>query len=81
LPVVFKKMKEYSFAGNYEKARAEQFKILEINGPMYEEGNPVGVKQVLAQWGICSNHVRLPLAPASEALKAKINAILKKLKD
>ena len=80
LPVVFKKMKEYSLAGNYEKASAEQFKILEINGPMYEEGNPVGVKQVLAQWGICSNHVRLPLAPASEALNAKINAILKKMK-
>ena len=80
LPVVFKKMKEYSFAGNYGKASAEQFKILEINGLMYEEGNPVGVKQVLAELRICSNHVRLPMAPASEGLKTRINSILKKMK-
>jgi 4-hydroxy-tetrahydrodipicolinate synthase len=78
-PVVFKKIKEYAFAGNYGKASAEQFKILEINAPMYEEGNPVGVKQVLAEMGICSNQVRLPLAPASTALKTKISRILDKM--
>ena len=79
LPVIFKKIKEYSFAGNFAKASAELFKILEINGPMYEEGNPVGVKEVLAEMGICSNHVRLPLVPASDALKSKIKLMLKKL--
>jgi 4-hydroxy-tetrahydrodipicolinate synthase len=71
-PVVFKKMKDHSFAGDFAKASQEQFKLLEINGPMYEEGNPVGVKQVMADMGICSNHVRLPLVPASESLKSKI---------
>lgn len=71
-PVVFQKMKEFSFAGDFAKASKEQFKILEINGPMYEEGNPVGVKQLMADMGICGNHVRLPLVEASEALKKKI---------
>lgn len=71
-PVVFQKMKEFSFAGDFAKASREQFKILEINGPMYEEGNPVGVKQVMADMGLCSNNVRLPLVPASEGLKKKI---------
>ncbi len=71
-PIVFKKMKDYAFAGDFTKASQEQFKILEINGPMYEEGNPVGVKQVMADLGICSNNVRLPLVPASEALRKKI---------
>ena len=71
-PVVFQKMKEFSFAGDFGKASREQFKILEINGPMYEEGNPVGVKQVMADMGLCSNNVRLPLVPASEGLKKKI---------
>ncbi len=42
-PQIFKKMKEYAFAGEYEKASQQIFKLLEINGPMYEEGNPVGV--------------------------------------
>lgn len=71
-PVVFQKMKEFSFAGDFAKASKEQFKILEINGPMYEEGNPVGVKQLMANMGLCTNNVRLPLVPASDALKKKI---------
>ncbi len=79
-PQIFKKIKEYVLSGNYAKAKQEQFKILEINGPMYEEGNPVGIKQVLANMGICEPHVRLPLAPASELLKKKIQAIQAKMK-
>lgn len=78
-PVIFKKMKEFAFAGNYSKASQEQFKILEINGPMYEEGNPVGVKQVLQEIGVCSNAVRLPNVPASEGLQKKIKSILDKM--
>jgi len=79
-PVIFKKMKEHAFTGNYDKARQELLKLLEINGPMYEEGNPVGVKQVLQEMGICSNMVRLPLVPASEALQKKIKSALDKMK-
>ena len=78
-PVIFKKMKEYVLAGDYARASDEQFKLLEINGSMYEEGNPVGVKEAMAQMGICSNVVRLPLFPASTALKTKIKAIREKL--
>ncbi len=73
-------MKEFAFAGNYSKASHEQFKILEINGPMYEEGNPVGVKQVLQEMGICSNMVRLPNVPASDGLQKKIKTVLEGMK-
>lgn len=79
-PVVFQKMKEFSFAGDFAKASKEQFKILEINGPMYEEGNPVGVKQLMADMGLCGNHVRLPLVEASEGLKKKIQTASKSVK-
>lgn len=78
-PQIFKKMKEYAQTGNYEKAKDEQFKILEINGLLYEEGNPVGIKQVLANLDICQPYVRLPLAPASESLKKRIQAAQSKL--
>ena len=78
-PVIFKKMKEFAFANNYSKASQEQFKILEINGPMYEEGNPVGVKYVLSEMGVCSDSVRLPNVPASDGLKKKIESILDKM--
>lgn len=78
-PVVFRKMKEMAFTGNYPKASRELFTLLDINGPMYEEGNPVGVKYVLSQLNVCEEHVRLPLVPASEGLKKKINLLLKNL--
>lgn len=76
-PVIFKRMKDYAFAGDFTKASQEQFKLLDINGPMYEEGNPVGVKQLMADMGLCSNHVRLPLVSASENLKKKIKEAAK----
>lgn len=72
LPIPFKKMKAFAFAGNYTKASQYQFSLLEINGPMYEDSNPVGIKQLLSELGVCGNHVRLPLIPASEGLKKKI---------
>lgn len=71
-PEVFRKMKDYSFGGDFKKASEEQFKLLEINGPMYEEGNPVGVKQLMMDMSLCTNDVRLPLVPASEQLRKKI---------
>jgi 4-hydroxy-tetrahydrodipicolinate synthase len=74
-PVIFRKMKDFAFAGNFQKASQEQFKILEINGPMYEEGNPVGVKYVLSKLGICGEAVRQPMAVASANLKTKIDGI------
>ena len=79
-PVIFKKMKEFSFAGNYAKASQEQFKILEINGPMYEEGNPVGVKFVLSELGVCSSTVRLPNVQPSEGLQKRIKSLMEKIK-
>lgn len=79
-PVVFRKIKDHSFAGNYSKASQELFKLLDINGPMYEEGNPVGLKFLLSEMGICSDQVRLPLVPASAGLKKKISGIYQSLK-
>jgi 4-hydroxy-tetrahydrodipicolinate synthase len=74
-PQVFKKMKDYVVVGRYDKAQQEQYKLLDINGSMYEEGNPVGIKQVLSLLDVCEPHVRLPLAPASEGLRKKIKAL------
>jgi 4-hydroxy-tetrahydrodipicolinate synthase len=79
-PVIFRKMKEQSFNRNFGKAAAEQFKILDINGPMYEEGNPVGVKHVMSLKGVCQPFVRLPLVTASFALQKKIEKLYEEIK-
>jgi 4-hydroxy-tetrahydrodipicolinate synthase len=71
-PALFRKMKEYVMAGNFAKASQEQFRLLDINGPMYEEGNPVGLKALLSEIGICNKAVRLPLVSASRSLMDKV---------
>ena len=80
LPIPFKKMKEFAFQGDYTRANAHQFPLLEINGPMYEEANPVGIKQLLKEIGVCGNQVRMPLLPASKSLQMKISSAYKNLK-
>ena len=79
-PIYFKKMKKYAFSNKFEKASAEQFKILAINPLMYEEGNPVGVKHLLSEMGICERHTRLPMASASMDLQKRITALYKTIK-
>ncbi|MFZ5999359.1 MAG: 4-hydroxy-tetrahydrodipicolinate synthase [Bacteroidota bacterium] len=79
-PVIFRKTKEYASAGNYRKASAELYKLLEINGPMYEEANPVGVKYLLELMGVCESHVRLPLVSASAGLQKKIAGLKEGIK-
>jgi 4-hydroxy-tetrahydrodipicolinate synthase len=74
-PGVFKTMRDCALQGNYSKAQQSLFKIVDINGPMYEESNPVGVKQLLAEMGLCEPHVRLPLVPASDQLAARIKGL------
>ncbi len=79
-PEVFKNIRNECLTGNFKKAAQAQFKLLEINGPMYEEGNPVGVKWVLKEMGVCEEHTRLPLAPASKSLQKKIKILMEGLK-
>jgi 4-hydroxy-tetrahydrodipicolinate synthase len=74
-PAVFRKIKEYALAGNFTKASQEQFRLLEINAPMYEEGNPVGIKYALSKLGVCGGAVRQPMAMASEGLRKKIDEL------
>jgi 4-hydroxy-tetrahydrodipicolinate synthase len=64
--------------GKLNRAQQEQFKLLEINAPMYEEGNPVGLKHLLKTMNIGNGDVRLPLVAASSALQKKIETLVKK---
>lgn len=59
----------------HDKDRALQAKYEEIVRLLFAEGNPVGIKAVLAQKGIIQNYLRLPLVPASEELKERIKGL------
>ena len=59
----------------HDKNRALQAKYEEMVRLLFAEGNPVGIKAVLAQKGIIQNYLRLPLVPASEELKERIKRL------
>src|SRR5688500_2424246 len=59
-PVIFRKMKEHAFAGEYAKASQQLFKLLEINGQMNEEGKQVGVNTTLQQLAARGSQGRIP---------------------
>jgi 4-hydroxy-tetrahydrodipicolinate synthase len=79
-PDVFSKMWAATQTGNFDKAKKEQFKLLDINGPMYEEGNPVGVKYLLSKMKVSLPYTRLPLTMPSDSLKKKIDQAFRQLK-
>ena len=56
----------------HKKDQDKQTKYQEMIRLLFEEGNPVGIKAVLAQKGVISNYLRLPLVPASDCLQQKI---------
>lgn len=56
----------------HKKDQAKQAQYENMVRLLFKEGNPVGIKAVLAQKGIIQNYLRLPLVPASETLNNEI---------
>lgn len=72
LPATFKTLVE----GDETSAIQAAYSLLPLNGLMYEEGNPVGIKNLLMHLGIIqTDQVRLPLLRASNALSEKIRMV------
>ncbi|OJW82637.1 MAG: 4-hydroxy-tetrahydrodipicolinate synthase [Bacteroidetes bacterium 46-16] len=72
----FTELINLSIVGKLDKARKVHYKLLTGIDLLFAEGNPAGVKCVLAEMGICENVLRMPMVPASSALKQKIKAFL-----
>jgi 4-hydroxy-tetrahydrodipicolinate synthase len=75
-PKKFSEMIKFALKGNYQEATEPLKLFSDINPYLYEEGNPVGIKQALDLLGVCKSEVRLPLTRASSGLKSKIAATL-----
>lgn len=73
IPATFKILIEGDSKASLEAA----YSLLELNSLMYQEGNPVGLKNLLLHQGILSSdQVRLPLLRASKELSHKIHQAL-----
>ena len=65
----------------HDKNAALQAKYAEMIKLLFAEGNPVGIKAVLAQKGLIENNLRLPLVPASEELSCQISDVSRQISD
>ncbi|QQV01649.1 MULTISPECIES: 4-hydroxy-tetrahydrodipicolinate synthase [Chryseobacterium] len=73
-PKEFSTMVQLAFDKKVNEAYEIHNKLVEITRLIFAEGNPCGIKAVLAEKGIVKNYLRLPLVKASEGLYAKIKA-------
>ncbi|MDF2831182.1 4-hydroxy-tetrahydrodipicolinate synthase [Chryseobacterium indoltheticum] len=78
-PKEFSTMVQLAFDGKVKEAYEIHNKLVDITRLIFAEGNPCGIKVVLAEKGIIKNYLRLPLVAASEGLYAKIKAEMSKI--
>jgi 4-hydroxy-tetrahydrodipicolinate synthase len=64
---------------NFKSAREIQFRFLEMIELLFIEGNPSGVKDMLAIMNLCHNNVRLPLVPVTRAIHTRIQKAMEEL--
>jgi 4-hydroxy-tetrahydrodipicolinate synthase len=77
LPIPLLRMFHYLENGEFQKAYNLHYSLLEIVTLIFEEGNPVGVKALMASMDFCGKTVRLPLIEASSDLHERIEITLK----
>ena len=78
-PAEFKEMIRLAKENKVQEAYRIHNRLVEITRLIFAEGNPCGIKTVLAEMGIIQNYLRLPLVAASENLQEQIRAEMKRL--
>lgn len=76
LPEIFSNMIREGLKGDYVSAYEKHYKLMKATDLIFAEGNPAGIKALLAHKGLCEDVVRLPLMPATADLKQDIATYL-----
>jgi len=76
-PLKFSNMVRTALAGDFTNALSDHYVLLDAMKQIFADGSPGGIKVILEALGLCSGGVRLPLAPVSDAVKAKLLASMK----
>lgn len=79
-PKAYSELISASLNSDLQAARKRQYQLFDIINMLFAEGNPAGAKCVLKQLGVISSeHVRLPLVPVSEKLRAEFSEKIARL--
>jgi 4-hydroxy-tetrahydrodipicolinate synthase len=75
-PAEIKEVVSLAISGIIDEAEHKLKALDPIIASLFEEGNPVGIKTALHLKGVCTNTMRLPLVPGSEALQTKLKTLI-----
>ncbi|WP_323766456.1 4-hydroxy-tetrahydrodipicolinate synthase [Antarctobacter sp.] len=75
-PKLCSQLQEACLAGDYAKALEIQDKLMPLHQAIFTEPGLVGAKYGMARLGLCSEEVRLPLLPLTDATKTKMDVAL-----
>ena len=78
-PKEFSTMVQLAFEKKVNEAYKIHNQLVEITRMIFEEGNPCGIKTILAEKGLIKNYLRLPLVEASENLQKKIRSEMSRM--
>jgi len=78
-PSEFSRMVRLGLQGDYKSARLIHHHFNELIQLLFVEGNPAGVKSMLAVMGFIDNTLRLPLVPNTITTYEKIRLVLNEL--
>ena len=78
-PKEFSAMVQLAFEGKVKEAYKIHNSLVGITRLIFAEGNPCGIKTVLAEMGIIKNYLRLPLVAASSGLQEKIKTEMRNI--
>ena len=71
-PKPFCKMVHLMLEDKEKEALPLHYKMLRMNGLIFADGNPAGIKALMAHNGLCKNVLRLPLVPVSDNVRQDI---------
>jgi 4-hydroxy-tetrahydrodipicolinate synthase len=75
-PREFGAMVHHGLKNEFVEARLLHYRLLPIIQHLFVEGNPAGIKEVLAHLDLCDNYLRLPLVPVSQPTSEKLRRLL-----
>ncbi len=81
LPSDFSRMVHAAMNDEMEEARDLHYKILRMTELIFADGNPSGVKALMADMDLCREVVRLPLVTVNEIVRKKISDEWNRIKD
>jgi 4-hydroxy-tetrahydrodipicolinate synthase len=76
-PKDFSEMTRQALKYKMAEAQRLHYKLTDITEQLFADGNPGGVKAVMAMMGLCKETVRLPLVPVNDTVRATLRKMVR----